>query len=287
MEPICYLCGEPIKDNKGTYWIKGTGGIFSRGVYPSTIVSAHWGKCANVVGKYFDQFPPDEKGESWFWNHLPFYTQSDEKVTNSNRFIYVLKSTESYKIGITKDVAKRMRELQTGDPVKHLFVCSSFFEDAPRFEKLLHEAFAEYRVENSEWFELPPEKLEELIEILENKNFIEQVPPLNNVVYYPPGTRVLWRNQPGIVHSLVIKSYKYEVGYNIILDSQNYRDDPEVSNSGYDELILEDVGIPSKEGYEVEPIKPNISEDGIRFFKLGELMELHRSQQSDGQGDVR
>jgi hypothetical protein len=255
LEPICYLCGEPIEDNQGTYWIKGTGGIFSRGIYPDTVVCAHWGKCAHVVGKYFAQFPPDERGEFWFWNHLPFYIQTTEKVTNSNRFIYVLKSRKYYKIGIAKDVEKRMRELQTGDPIKHLFVCSSFFEDAPKFEKRLHEAFDEYRVEG-EWFELPPEKLEELIEILESKNFIEQVLPLNNVVYYSPGTRVLWRNQPGTIHSLVIKSYKYEVGYNIVLDTQNCRDEPEINNSSYDELILEGDGMPSVEGYEVDPVEP-------------------------------
>ena len=254
MQPICYLCEQPIEDNQGTYWVKGTGGIFSRGVYPHTLACAHWGKCADVVGKYFEQFSPDEKGESWFWNHLPFYTQTNEEATNSDRFIYVLKSNEYYKIGITKDIAKRMRELQTGNPIKHLFVCSSFFEDAPRFERLLHEAFAQYRVEG-EWFELPPEKLEELIEILKNKNFIEQVSPLDNVVYYSHNTRVLWRNQLGIVHSLVVKPYKYEIGYNIILDTQACRDAPAVCNSGYDELVLEATGMPSIEGYNVEPIK--------------------------------
>ncbi len=84
-------------------------------------------------------------------------------------------------------------------------------------------------------------------------NFIEQVPPVDNIVYYPRGTRVLWRDQPGIVHSLVIKPYKYEVGYNILLDTQSCIDEPEVLNSGYNELILENTRIPSMEGYEVEP----------------------------------
>lgn len=285
MEPICYVCKRPIENNKGTYWIKGTGGIFSRGVYRSTVVSAHWGKCAQVIGKYFAQFPPNEKEESWFWNHLPFSTQSDEEVTNSHRFIYVLKSREYYKIGIAKDVVKRMRELQTGDPVKHLFVCSSFSENAPGFENRLHEAFAEYRGEG-EWFALPPEKLEELIEILGNKDFIEQIPPLENVVYYPLGTRVLWCNQLGIVHSLVIKSYRYEVGYSVVLDNQTNKDEPEVINSGYDELVLEGSGLRSIEGCEVEPIEPSVSEDGTSSFTLKELIEPRWAQQSNDQGDA-
>lgn len=279
MEPICYLCEKTIENNKGTYWVKGTGGISSRGVYPSTIVSAHWGKCADVVGKYFAQFPPDDKGESWFWSHLPFSIQSDEEVTNSHRFVYVLKSGEHYKIGIAKDVGKRMRGLQTGDPVKHMFVYSSFSEDAPDFESRLHKAFAEYRGEG-EWFVLPPEKLEQLIEILGNRDFIEQIPPLDNVVYYPPSTRVLWRNQPGVVHSLVVKSYKYEVGYNVVLDSQSCRDEPEVINSGYDELVFEETGTLSMEGDEVEIVEPDVSENGKTSFTLKELLNLHQSKQS-------
>jgi hypothetical protein len=280
LEPVCYCCGHPIKNNRGTYWVKGTGGISSRGIYPSTVVCAHWGICATIVGDYFAQFPPDEKGEFWFWKHLPFYIQSNESVTNSDKFIYVLKSKEYYKIGIAKDVAKRMRELQTGDPIKHLFVCSSFFKDAPSFERRLHEAFAEHRVQG-EWFELPPEKLEELIVILENQDFIEQVLPLDNVAYYPPGTRILWHSQPGTVHSLVVKPYKYEVGYNILLDSQGYRDEPEVTNSGYHELVLEETGIPSIEGCQIEVAELDVVDDGKTYFMLEELLESPQLEKVD------
>lgn len=74
------------------------------------------------------------------------------------------------------------------------------------------------------------------------------VPPLNNIVYYAPNTRVLWRNQSGFVESLVVKGYKYEVGYNVILDDSSK---PRVTNSGYSELVLEETGKPSTEGYEL------------------------------------
>ena len=50
---------------------------------------------------------------------------------------------------------------------------------------------------------------------------------------------------------LVIKTYKYQVGYNILLDTQSSTDEPKVLNSSYGELVLEDSGIPSQEGYEV------------------------------------
>lgn len=264
MEPICHHCKKPILENKGTYWVKGTGGLFARGVYPSTIVCAHWGKCAKIVGKEFEKVLPDEEGKRWFWGHLPFYKEVGF-TSYSNRFVYVLKSGKSYKIGISKDVAERLRNLQTGNPIEIALVSAAFLENAPRFESRLHEAFSDYRT-RGEWFELPPEKVEDLIEILENTDFIDRVPPFDNIVYYPPGTRVLWGEQPGVVHSLVIMPYKYEVGYNIVIDAQSCRDEPEITNSGYNELVLEESGVPSTEGYEVEPVELEISKDGKTFL---------------------
>lgn len=269
MEHICKICQKPIENNQGTYYVKGTGGIFSRGIYPKTLFCVHWGECTNIL----DQ---DDEGKFLYWNHLPFCIQTEEQTDNSHRFIYVLKSGPYYKIGITKDVDKRMRELKTGDPVEHMFIHSAFIEDTPKFEKKVHEKFAEYRVrEDSEWFELPPEKLEELLKILNNGD-VESIPPLDNIVYYPVGTRVLWRKQPGVVHSLVIKTYKYEVGYNILLDTQDRKDQPEVTNSGYSELILESTGKPSLDGDKVEPISPDNSD--IEIYTLAEALSLETYQ---------
>lgn len=250
--PICHLCKDPIQENRGTYWVKGTGGMHSRGVDHKSVVYAHWGRCARVVGKYFAQFPPDEKEEFWFWGRMPFTFQSDSEVTYSDKFIYILKSQDNYKIGITKDIKKRIGDLQTGNPVKILFVCSTFSENAYDFESELHNHFDEFRLQG-EWFQLPPDKLEELIEILTKRDFVELKPPLDNVVYYARGTRVLWHSQPGTIHSLVIRPYEYEIGYNVVLDSQSDKNEPEVTNSGYDELVLEETQTPSLDGYRVNP----------------------------------
>lgn len=277
-EFICNCCGKLIENNQGTYWVKGTGGIFSRGIYPDTVVSAHWGACADITGDYYEKIHPDKKGEFWFWGHLPFRVQSDEKATNPDRFVYILKqdlkSGEYYKIGITKNVDQRMKQHQTSYAEKLLFVCSYFCQDAPRFEKLLHTTFAEYRAEG-EWFKLPSEKLEYLIEILVSKDFTdpEKILPIDNIVYYAPSTRVLWRNQPGTIHSLVIKPYKFQVGYNIVLDSQTDKGNPEVDNSDYDELVLEENGKASLEGYEIEP-EPITREGEKTSFSLKEILEL-------------
>jgi hypothetical protein len=108
--------------------------------------------------------------------------------------------------------------------------------------------------ENSrEWFELPPKKVEDLIKIMTNEN---SDLPLDNIVYYPPRTRVLWRGEPGVVFDLHIKSYEYEVGYDIRLDSQKSKEEPRIYNSGYHELVLEDTGKKSTDGYRVEPREP-------------------------------
>jgi hypothetical protein len=73
----------------------------------------------------------------------------------------------------------------------------------------------------------------------------KKVLPLDNVIYYPPRTRVLWNGEPGFVHSYHRKNYDYEVGYNIVLDSQTFKAQPDILNSSYHELVLEDTGLKS------------------------------------------
>lgn len=84
----------------------------------------------------------------------------------------------------------------------------------------------------------------------------KKVPPLDNIVYYSPGTRILWNGEPGVVDGLHIKPYPYQVGYDIVLDSQTRKNEPEIGNSGYNELVLEDSGLKSTDGYKVEPCEP-------------------------------
>ena len=84
----------------------------------------------------------------------------------------------------------------------------------------------------------------------------KRVPPLDNIVYYRRGTRVLWNGKPGVVDGLHIKSYEYEVGYDIILDGQSSKKEREIYNSSYHELVFEDTGKKSTDGYRVEPREP-------------------------------
>jgi len=70
--------------------------------------------------------------------------------------------------------------------------------------------------------------------------------PKNNVVYYPPGTRVLWRGHPGVIYAYQVKPYAYPVGYDVQLDARSGGHD--ITNSGYGELELEATGKPAQSG---------------------------------------
>lgn len=65
--------------------------------------------------------------------------------------IYFIRAKRHLKIGYSKDPYKRLKELQTGNPIKleMLLVMEGGFET----EKALHDYYSKYRTEG-EWFEL-------------------------------------------------------------------------------------------------------------------------------------
>ena len=272
--PICCLCGKSIQDNRGIYWVKGTGGIYARGIYPSKVYCVHEAlSCSRPIGQYFSQFEPDERGEFWFFGRLPFQINTDEDPTDNDRFVYVIKSGDNYKIGIAKDPRKRMRDLQTGDPTEHAIVTTSFVSNAQQLEAKLHQHYTQYSV-RGEWFKLPSDKLEEALEILWEKGFAEKIPPFENIAYYQPGSRVLLNGIPGTVSSLDIKPYKYEVGYNVLLDKQDSKECVEITNAAYSDLSLEETGEKSIEGYEIDHNSSISSTDKRTVYNLKDLLEM-------------
>ena len=71
-------------------------------------------------------------------------------------YVYLIKDTLNniYRIGVTKDLNKRLRNLQTGNS-NYLTLLSSYQTKYPfRLETMLHNKFKEYRILN-EWYELP------------------------------------------------------------------------------------------------------------------------------------
>lgn len=69
------------------------------------------------------------------------------------QLLYLIKAGDMYKIGISKDVNKRMESLQTGNA--HKVVCIAYYKtEAPamEIEKKLHNLFNKYRM-SGEWFD--------------------------------------------------------------------------------------------------------------------------------------
>ena len=66
--------------------------------------------------------------------------------------IYIIRSGEYYKVGITNNVKKRLGDLQVGNPVK-LEVIRAFTVHNPYLrEDMVHQALKDYHV-RGEWFQ--------------------------------------------------------------------------------------------------------------------------------------
>lgn len=71
----------------------------------------------------------------------------------SNRLLYLIKCKSFYKIGLTDDINWRMQSLQTGNPYKLELCFCSYFDDAEKTERFLHDKFKSKHVQG-EWFRL-------------------------------------------------------------------------------------------------------------------------------------
>lgn len=71
------------------------------------------------------------------------------------------------KIGIAKDVDRRIRQLQTGCPQK-LYLLKAISVAAPRhIEQRLHQKYRHYRIERGEWFKLPEVAVQDLLNTID------------------------------------------------------------------------------------------------------------------------
>lgn len=89
---------------------------------------------------------------------FPDHVQAADK--GDQGFVYFLQAGPYTKIGKTKDVGRRIKELRIQLPFEaeliHVIYCES---DLSLHERNLHNKWAEYR-KNGEWFVLPTEYLD-------------------------------------------------------------------------------------------------------------------------------
>ena len=78
-----------------------------------------------------------------------------------NVYIIKMEGSDLYKVGIAKDIKKRLSVLQTSNPEKLKLIISYKCDNAHDIEQLLHICFSEYRLQG-EWFSLDGVQLEKL-----------------------------------------------------------------------------------------------------------------------------
>lgn len=82
-----------------------------------------------------------------------------QKVLESNmdrRYVYLLKALDTYKIGVTKNVEQRIKQLQTGNDTQIILVDKFLSEFPFKLESVLHRKYDINNV-NGEWYYLSNE----------------------------------------------------------------------------------------------------------------------------------
>jgi hypothetical protein len=100
-------------------------------------------------------------GNIWIHPSLAIEYQSFlEKRYKISDWLYVIhmKGTSFYKIGVTRDVNKRLLQLQAGNPVRLSVVLRTKCNNAKKTEVLVHSKLQKYSV-HGEWFEVDFDKI--------------------------------------------------------------------------------------------------------------------------------
>lgn len=88
-------------------------------------------------------------------------------VLNENGYIYFILNvgTKNYKIGVTKNLEKRLAALQTGNENKLEIYKNIYTKNYFQIEKKIHKYFANYRLEG-EWFEVTKHDIDRIYLVL-------------------------------------------------------------------------------------------------------------------------
>lgn len=97
------------------------------------------------------------------------------------KYVYVLRcGSDHYKVGVAKDVKKRVQSLQTSNPNKIDIVSTRLVGEANKLEKIIHDFLSDHRLGGgTEWFKLSSNQV---IEILIRINQIPEVAGLPELI---------------------------------------------------------------------------------------------------------
>jgi len=83
------------------------------------------------------------------------------KYNSRAGFVYIMECAGKYKIGFSKNVDRRLKELNDKPfPIK--LVHKQYYDDARTKERMLHEQFKDFNI-NYEWFDLSKEQINNII----------------------------------------------------------------------------------------------------------------------------
>ena len=107
-----------------------------------------------------------------FWKNGKKYCQGNivhsiiAQISDKQSGVYIVAIQESnlYKIGVTKDLKKRLSQLQTSNPYEFYLINFFITNRSKELEKLLHEKFKKYNYKR-EWFKLEEKEISEVCQI--------------------------------------------------------------------------------------------------------------------------
>ena len=113
-----------------------------------------WSRLNLYDDAWGDPLPPKKKGERFFDSVDPLYDDLWGNDKGKEGHVYLIKDIRSglYKIGITKNMEKRMKQLGVGDTAE--LIDDIFVPDAREREKQLHKKYKDARLPQTEYFNI-------------------------------------------------------------------------------------------------------------------------------------
>ena len=118
-----------------------------------------------VVG--IDRIPSTAELNHYFPMTDDYRIFKDPVPVNTSGYVYLIKASGKYKIGISTNPDKRIESLQTANPSPISVVHIQYSHEYKRLEAELHEKYGEYRMQG-EWFDLPADLVDLVVTDMEN-----------------------------------------------------------------------------------------------------------------------
>lgn len=133
--------------------------------------------CGNRVTELLNKlikFYVNNDTESIYQQNQDFKYSYEQDLLESNKrekkskqtpgFVYIFECENKYKIGFTKEVNRRYKELNNRPyPIRIVF--SKYFDNALQVEQKIHNSLNDYRIDG-EWYKLTPEVVVEIEDYL-------------------------------------------------------------------------------------------------------------------------